>query len=106
MDPLPGEVWDARIPAAGPHPVVVLTVNPLLARFRSVTVSVVTGTEGPRVTHVQLGREAGLTRSDVSYADATDLHTLAQARLTRRRGVLHPAELARLEDAVRTTLGL
>jgi mRNA interferase MazF len=104
--PLRGEVWDAHLPVVGSHPVVVLTVNPLLARLRSVTVSVVTGTEGPRVTHVELGRAAGLTKDPVSYANATDVHTVAQTRLTKRRGILHPAEMARLEDAVRTTLGL
>ena len=106
MDPLRGEVWDARLPSAGEHPVVVLTVNPLIGRLSSVTVAVVTGTEGPAVTHIPLGTDAGLTKYDVSYANATDLHTIAQPRLRRRRGLLHPAELARLGDAIRITLGL
>jgi len=106
LDPLRGEVWDAHIPAAGAHPVAVLTINPLIGRLSSVTVAVITGTEGPVVTHIAVGREAGLTKDDVSYVNATDIHTVGQARLARRRGVLHPAELARLEDAVRTTLGL
>ena len=106
MDPLRGEVWDARVPAAGPQPVVVRTINPLITRTSSVTVAVITGTQGPAVTHLAVGPEVGLTKYLVSYVDATDVHTIAQTSLTRRRGVLHPAELERLEEAVRTTLGL
>jgi mRNA interferase MazF len=86
--------------------VVVLTINPLLVRLSSVTVAVVTGTEGPGATHIPVGRDAGLTRYDVSYINVTDLHTVAQSKLTRRRGALHPAEIARLEEALRVTLGL
>ncbi len=106
MDPLRGEVWDAHIPGAGVHPVVVLTINPLLIRLSSVTVLVVTGTEGPAATHIPIGREAGLTRYDESYVNVTDVHTIAQAKLTKRRGALHPAELVRLEESLRVTLGL
>lgn len=106
MDPLRGDVWDARLPRAGDHPVVVLTVNVLIPRLSAVTVAVVTGTEGPAQTHIPLDREAGLTGHDVSYANATDLHTIGKPRLRRRRGRLHPRELARLEEAVRLYLGL
>jgi mRNA interferase MazF len=106
VGPVRGEIWDARLPVVGEHPAVVLTVNPMIQRLRSVTVAVVTGTDGPSTTHIPLGGDAGLTRYDVSYANATDLHTLATARLRRRRGRLHPAELHRLEEAVRTYLGL
>lgn len=106
MEPLRGEVWTAHIPGAGVHPVVVLTINPLMSRLSSVTVAVVTGTEGPAGTHIPLGREAGLTKYDVSFVNVTDVHTIAQAKLTRRRGALHPAEMARLEEALRVTLGL
>jgi mRNA interferase MazF len=106
LDPLRGEVWDAHVPGAGNHPVVVLTINPLIGRLSSVTVAVVTGTEGPSVTHIPLGPEAGMTKYDVSYANVTDIHTIAQTKLSRCRGSLHPAELARIENALRVTLGL
>jgi mRNA interferase MazF len=106
VDPLRGEVWDARLPAIGVHPVVILTINPMIVRLSSITVVVVTGTAGPAPTHIALGADAGLTRYDVSYANATDLHSIDRSRLRRRRGRLHPAELQRLEDAVRTYLGL
>lgn len=106
MDPLRGEVWDAHVPGVGIHPVVVLTINPLLIRLSSVTVLVVTGTEGPAATHIPVGSEAGLTKYDVSYVNVTDIHTIPQAKLTKRRGALHPAELARLAEALGVTLGL
>jgi mRNA interferase MazF len=106
LEALRGEVWDAHVPGAGVHPVVVLTINPLLSKLSSVTVLVVTGTEGPSTTHIPLGREAGLTKYDLSYANVTDVHTIAQVKLTRRRGALHPAEIARIENALRVTLGL
>lgn len=43
---------------------------------------------------------------DVSYANATDLHSIDRSRLRTRRGRLHPAQLQRLESAIRTYLGL
>jgi mRNA interferase MazF len=106
MEPLRGEVWDVRLPRVGEHPAVVLSVNALNARLSSVAVAVVTRTEGPAPTHVAVGREAGLTRYDTSYVNATDLHAVDKARLRTRRGLLHPAELARVESAVRLYLGL
>lgn len=106
MEPLRGEVWEAHLPRVGDHPVVVLTVNALTQRLSAVTVAVITGTEGPLSTHVPIDRDAGLTGYDESYVNATDLHTLDKPRLRRRRGVLHPAEMDRLEAAIRLCLGL
>jgi mRNA interferase MazF len=106
VEPLRGEVWDVRLPRVGDHPAVVVSINALNARLSSVVVAVVTGTEGPAPTHVPLTGDAGLTRYDVSYINATDLHALDKARLRRRRGLLHPVELARLEAAIRVYLGV
>jgi mRNA interferase MazF len=53
-----------------------------------------------------LGAEAGLTECAESYANATDLHTIPKPRLHNRRGRLAGAEMASLELAVRTYLGL
>jgi mRNA interferase MazF len=103
--PLRGDVWDVNIPIVGLHPAVILTNNSLIDRLSSVTIAVITGTAGPEVTHIALNRDAGLTRYDLSYANATDLHTVAQGRLRRRRGRLHHAEMRRLEAAIRTDLG-
>jgi mRNA interferase MazF len=101
-----GDVWDAQLSQIGAHPVVVLTVNPLAQRLGAVTVAVITGTAGPPSTHVQLDRDAGLTGHEVSYASATDLHTIPKARLRKRRGRMHPAEMGKLEEAIRACLGL
>jgi mRNA interferase MazF len=106
VDPLRGDVWDAHLPRAGEHPVVVLTINVLIPRLSAVTVTVVTGTEGPAQTHIAVDRDSGLTGYDISYANATDLHTIDKSGLRRRRGRLNPGELTRLEEAVRLYLGL
>ena len=68
--------------------------------------AVVTGTEGPVQTHISLDRESGLTGYDVSFVNATDLHSIDKSRLRRRRGRLHLRELMSLEESVRTYLGL
>jgi mRNA interferase MazF len=51
-------------------------------------------------------RDAGFMGYEVSYVNATDLHSIGKSRLRHRRGRLHPRELARLEEAVRIHLGL
>lgn len=105
-EPFRGEVWDVRFPTFGDHPAVVLSVNPLNVRLGHVAVVPVTGTPGPELTHVPLTAEAGLTRYDESYADVTGLQPAARGRFLRRRGLLTRGELSRVEDQVRTYLGL
>lgn len=94
------------MPRVGMHPVVVLTINVLLQRLSSTTAVLVTGTAGPRSTHVPLGPEAGLTRHPESYAVATELHNVPLQALRRRRGRMERAELRALEDAIRVAHGL
>jgi mRNA interferase MazF len=107
MDPLRGEVWEAHLPRrVGDHRVAVLTINTLIPRLSAVTVAIITGTEGPPSTHVPVDGDAGLTGHDVSYINATDLHTVDKPRLHRRRGLLSPSEMARFEEAVRLYVGL
>jgi mRNA interferase MazF len=106
VEPLRGEVWDIRLPIVGEQPAVILTINSMISRLSSVTIAVITGTAGPAPTHIPVDSDAGLTPYDVSYANATDLHTVDQGRLKKRRGRLHPAELQHLEAAIRTCLGL
>lgn len=106
VEPLRGEVWDAHVPEIGSHPFVILTVNSMIARLGHVTAALVTGTEGPPTTHIPLGSEVGLTEYEESYVNASDLHSIPKPKLSRRRGRLHRAELASLEAAVRTYLGL
>jgi mRNA interferase MazF len=78
----------------------------MIARLGAVTAVLVTGTAGPRYTHIPLGGEAGLAEYAESYANATDLHTIPKPRLHRRRGRLAGAEMANLERAVGAYLGL
>lgn len=99
-------MWDAHLARIGGHPVVVLTVSTLISRLSAVTVAVITGSQGPASTHVPLDGDAGLTGYGISYVNATDLHTVDKPRLRRRRGLLSPRELTRLEDAIRLYLGL
>jgi mRNA interferase MazF len=106
VSPLRGEVWDAHVPNAGDHPFVILTVNSMITRLGAVTAALVTGTSGPELTHIPLGPDAGLTGYGECYVNATDLHPIPKLRLRRRRGRLHPAELRRVEGAVRAYLGL
>ncbi len=84
----------------------ILAVNPMITRQGAVTAVLVTGTAGPRYTLIPLGGEAGLTEYAESYANATDLHTIPKPRLHNRRGRLAGTEMASLERAVRTYLGL
>ncbi|HET8661151.1 MAG TPA: type II toxin-antitoxin system PemK/MazF family toxin [Micromonosporaceae bacterium] len=101
-----GEVWACAVPVAGPHPVVVLTVNRIAAPLSAVTVALVTGSAGPDVTHVRIGPDAGVTRYPESYVNCTDIHTLAKPRLRRWLGRLAPAEMRSVETAIRRILGL
>lgn len=103
--PLRGEVWMCAFPAPiSRHPAVVLTVNRVAQRLSAVTVAVVTKAEGPRITHVPLGADAGLKHD--SYVNCTDIYTVSKARLQQRRGLLSASELAAVESNVRTVLGL
>lgn len=104
--PLRGEVWDAELAQAGQHPVVILTIDPVLQRSSATTGVLITGTPGPRTTHIPLGLDAGLTRYDESYAVATELHNIPLIALTERRGLLHWRELAALGAAIRVAHGL
>lgn len=102
-----GDVYDAWFPAPiGARPCVVLTRSALISRLGAVTVAEITGTEGPRATHVELGPEVGLTGRERSWTNVTGLHTLPKGKLRRHRGRLNAAELAHVVEAVRTYLDL
>jgi mRNA interferase MazF len=104
--PLRGEVWDVGFPRVGPHPAVVLTVNALRSRLSELTVVLVTGTPGPRTTHIPLGTDAGVTKYPESYVNVTSVHTVPLGSCRSPRGRLAAAELEAVSDAVRLVLGL
>ena len=96
-----------RFPApVNEHPVVVLSANVLCHRLSSVTVVVVTGSCGPPSTHVPLDAEAGVERYPVSYANATDIHTVPRTRFRRMKGTLARGEFTHLGAAVKAALDL
>lgn len=102
-----GDVWDVVFPQPiGTRPCVVLTTNALITRLGAITIAEITGTEGPRSTHVEVGGEAGLTGRCRSWVNVTGLHTVPRGKLRRRRGRLDPAELGRIAEAVRDYLDL
>ena len=105
-EPLRGEVWTVVFPGAGEHSAVVLSINRLNTKLGAITVVPVTGTAGPTETHVPLGRDAGLTKYDESYADVTGVQAVARGRFRQRRGLTHSAELRRIAEQVRVYLGL
>lgn len=78
-----------------------LTINRIAEPLSAVTVAVITGTDGPDVTHIPVGPDSGLTKYDESFVNCTDLQTIAKPRLRRRLDLLAPADLARVETAVR-----
>lgn len=104
--PMRQEVWDAVLPRAGRHPVVVLSLSSLIPRTRKATVVLVTSTAGPATTSVPLTRDAGLRAGADSYVDTTEIATLPVSSLHRRRGMVTPAEMRRIEDGVRAVLSL
>ncbi len=95
-EPFRGEVWDVDFDDFGLHPAVVLSINPLNARLGHVTVIPVTGTAGPKQTHIPLTADAGVTKYEQSYADITAPQPVARSRLLTRRGLLTVGELERL----------
>lgn len=106
-EPLRGDVWDVRFPGpVGEHPAVVLSINLLNTRLAAVAVALITGSEGPSGTHVQLDADAGLTRYDQSWVNITDLHSVARSRFRRHRGRVSLAELDHISDGVRVYHGL
>ncbi len=105
-EPFRGEVWDVDFDDFGPHPAVVLSINPLNTRLGHVAVIPVTGTQGPEQTHIPLTADTGLTRYDESYADVTALQPVARSCLLARRGLLTSAEIERVGRQVAIYLGL
>lgn len=102
-----GDVWDVQFPSpVGTRPAVVLTTNALIARLGAVTIAEITGTEGPRSTHIEVDAAAGLTGRPQSWVNVTGLHTVPKEKLRRRRGRLAQPELEHIAAAVRAYLDL
>ncbi len=98
-----GDIWNVDFPA-GTHPAVIVTRETAIPVLRNVTVAMITSTVRSIPTEVPLGPEHGLARECAANAD--NLFTVPKRELTQRRGALGPADLRRLDDALRLALGL
>jgi mRNA interferase MazF len=99
-----GDVFDADIPTAGPHPVVVVTREEAIEVLSSVTVVLVTSTLRGHVAEVRVGAREGLDRESAVNCD--NVFTLSKRRLSRYRGSLGPDKLRELNESLRIALGL
>ena len=99
-----GGVYDAALPGAGRHPVVVLTRDVAVPVLTSVVVALVTSTVRGIPSEVPLGPECGLTRDSVVNCD--NLFTVPKSTLVRHRGDLGPAHRLPLPPALTMPLAL
>lgn len=99
-----GGVYDAILPGAGRHPVVVLTREVAVSALTAVVVALVTSTVRGIPSEVPVGPECGLARDSVVNCD--NLFTVPKSVLVRLRGDLGPAHLRELRDALCVALGL
>jgi mRNA interferase MazF len=99
-----GDVWDADIPGAGVHPVVVVSRDGAIPVLSSLVCVLVTSSFHGHVAEVAIGKQQGLDHD--SAANCDNVFTLPLRVLTRRRGRLDTAKLAELDAALTIALGL
>jgi mRNA-degrading endonuclease toxin of MazEF toxin-antitoxin module len=104
--PLRGEIWQARLPrAVGQHFAVILTRSALAVRFSAVSAVLLTTSDGPSSTHIQVdGADLGLP-ADLCRANCADVWRIERGQLTQRRAQLHPATLKKIDKAVMYYMG-
>lgn len=98
-----GDVYIADIPG-GLRPAVIVTRDAAIPILANVTVAYVTSTTRGLATEVPL--DAGLGLRDDCVVNCDNVMTLPKHGLLRRLGALGPAELRRLDEALRIALGL
>ncbi len=99
-----GEVYDVDWPELGLRPAVIATRPTAIPHLTNVTVVLVTTRVRGLPTEVELGTAHGLI--DGSVANCDSLLTIPKKALATRRGLLGPAELHALDDALRIALAL
>lgn len=82
----------------------IVTRNVAIPLLRNVCVVDVTSTVRGLPTEVPLGQAQGLASDCAANCDT--ISTVPKGALGRRRGMLGPAELSRLDDALRIALEL
>ena len=100
-----GEVWWAHFPKpVGRRPVVLVSRDRAIQVRQSVTVAAITTTVRDIPVEVPLGPEDGLPKPCVANCDV--LTTVPKTILAQRLGLLRPAKLHAVNDALRFALGL
>jgi mRNA interferase MazF len=99
-----GDIYDVELPVGGRRPAVIVSRDTLIPLLTAITVVGITSTVRGLRTEVPVGPGHGLDRD--SALNCNHLATLPKARFGRYRGRLGPAELARLDDALRVALAL
>lgn len=99
-----GDIWDARIPNVGTHPIVVVTRGSAIPVLSTLVCALVTSTFHGHVAEVEVGDEEGLEHTCAINCD--NLFSLPKQVLVRRRGQLGPVKLAQLDRALTVALGL
>lgn len=99
-----GDVYEVEAPGLGRRPAVILTRQVAIPLLSNVTVAAVTTRIRAIPTEVLLGAVHGLEQDSVVNCD--NIFTVPKDALVRRRGSLGPAELRRLDDALRIALEL
>jgi mRNA interferase MazF len=99
-----GDVWEAEIPGAGRHPVVVATRDTAVPLVTSLVCVLVTNNFRGHVAEVAIGTDEGLEHECAVNCD--NVFTLPKVVLVRRRGRLGPAKLQEFDRALSIALGL
>ncbi len=100
-----GEVWWAEMEApAGPRPVVLVSRDAVYQVRGKVTIAPITTRIRGIRTEVKVGPADRLRRQSV--VDCDNLATIPKAWLKRRMGLLSPAKLHAVNDAIKFALEL
>lgn len=96
--------FDAELPDADPHPVVIVSRPEAILYRTNVTVVLVTSTVRGHAAEIELDESHGLDH--LSVANCDEIYTIPKRSLRRRRGHLPLQDLERLNSALRLALGL
>jgi mRNA interferase MazF len=99
-----GEVHDVEWPGLGRRPAIIVTRPTAIPYLANVTVVVVTTRVRGLPTEVELGAAHGVIEGSVANCD--NVLTVPKSALVARRGMLGPAELRALDEALRLALAL
>lgn len=99
-----GEVYDVDWPGLGMRPAVIITRPTAIPHLTNVAVVLVTTRVRGLPTEVELAAAHGLIEGSVANCD--NVLTIPKTALAARRGMLGPAELHALDDALRMALAL